>query len=83
MAFLEKMEKMMFNLPHQNQIDRIREERKEVWHDYQEQLKLNPEHKTPPSIAPWWVPVMAPKSMAEAKYVNVSQSFLASLTLHS
>ncbi|KAF8967927.1 hypothetical protein BDZ97DRAFT_1916500 [Flammula alnicola] len=64
-AFLQKTEKMMFDLQNQQQLDMVRESRKEVWHDYQEQLKQNAGEqgeRVPPIGAQWWGPIVPPKS---------------------
>lgn len=79
-AFLQKMEKMMLDLPNQQQLDHIRDGRKELWHDYQQQIRQNPHHPAP---APWWAPIVAPKSISDAKYVTIqffiSLGYLTSL----
>ncbi|KAF9485957.1 hypothetical protein BDN70DRAFT_822719 [Pholiota conissans] len=64
--FFQKTEKMMLDLPSQQQLDAVRENRKEVWHDYQEKLKQNPgQHVQPPSTSQWWAPIVPPKSLPD------------------
>jgi len=66
-AALEKTEKMMLDFQQQQQLEQARQSRKEIWHDYQEQLKQSvgdhpgakPKH--PPA---WWGPLVPPKSIS-------------------
>ncbi|KAF8176515.1 hypothetical protein BJ912DRAFT_884522 [Pholiota molesta] len=67
-SFLQKTEKMMLDLQSQQQVDAVRESRKELWHDYQEKLKQNPgqQTKSPPLATQWWAPIVPPKSISDA-----------------
>lgn len=54
-AVVEKTENMMLDFQHQQQVDTIRQKRKEVWQTYQDQLKQNVGTQPGDGKAPpWW-----------------------------
>ncbi|KAF8897094.1 hypothetical protein CPB84DRAFT_1781550 [Gymnopilus junonius] len=73
-AVVQKTEKMMLDLQHQQQLEQIRQSRKEIWQDYQEQLKQNvgdkPVGQTPPQ-APWWGPIVPPKNIQDTSSLSL------------
>jgi len=72
-AGMEKIEKMILDLPLQQKLEKIRESRKEVWHDYEERLKQNTgQQDVRNQVGPqWWGPLVAPKTIEDAKCVVV------------
>lgn len=79
-AGMEKIEKMILDLPLQQKLEKIRESRKEVWHDYEERLKQNTgQQDVRNQVGPqWWGPLVAPKTIEDAKCVAVNS--IASLS---
>lgn len=67
----------MLDLQHQQQLEQVQQSRKEIWQDYQEQLKQNVGDKatgqTPPQT-PWWGPIVPPKSIQDTRCVLSSPS---------
>lgn len=72
-AGMEKIEKMILDLPLQQKLEKIRESRKEVWHDYEERLKQNTgQQDVRNQVGPqWWGPLVAPKTIEDAKCVVI------------
>ena len=69
----QKTEQMMLDLPKQQVLDKLRENRKELWQDYQEQLNQNAnrqsEEHLPSPGAQWWGPLVPPKTLEDAGYI--------------
>lgn len=67
-AFLQKTDTMMLDLQKQKQAELKHESRKEVWHDYQEQLKRGVS-KVADQRAQSWGPIVPPRPRPDARYV--------------
>ncbi|KAF9526655.1 hypothetical protein CPB83DRAFT_857578 [Crepidotus variabilis] len=65
-ASQQKAEQMMLDIPHQQRLDKMRESRKEIWQDYQEQLKNVGENDLTKPASTWWGPLVPPKTIADA-----------------
>jgi hypothetical protein len=65
----QKTEQMMLDLPKQQLLEKLRENRKEIWQEYQEQLKqsVNRQGDEPnlPEVQ-WWGPLVLPKTLEDA-----------------
>ncbi|KAF4620666.1 hypothetical protein D9613_000818 [Agrocybe pediades] len=66
-AALEKTENMMLDFQQQQQLDQARQSRKEIWHDYQEQLKqsVGDQPGAKPKPPAWWGPLVPPRSITQ------------------
>lgn len=67
-ASQQKTEQMMLDLPRQQVLEKLREDRKELWEEYQDQLKqVDPqEDGIPPAEIQWWGPLLPPKTLEDA-----------------
>jgi hypothetical protein len=74
-AVVQKTEKMMLDLQHQQQLEQVRQSRKEIWQDYQEQLKQHVGDQSggrpPPQAAPWWGPIVPPKTVQDTSALSL------------
>jgi len=67
-----KTDQMLVDLSKQQMLDKIREDRREIWQDYQEQLRQSVDHQgdiSLPSQPPWWVSLVPPKASEDVRCV--------------
>jgi hypothetical protein len=68
----QKTEHMMLDLPQQQVLNKLRENQKELWQEYQEQLKENANQRGDEQALPevqWWGPLVTPKTLEDAGYI--------------
>jgi len=67
-----KTDEMMLDLPKQQVLEKIRESRRELWQEHQEQLKQDANQLSDGLSLPeaqWWGPLVPPKTPEDAGYV--------------
>lgn len=78
-----KTEQMVLDLFKQQMLEKIREDRREIWQDYQEQLKKSTGHKDDvlsPVQAPWWGSLAPPKTLEDVGcVVSLTKSSITNL----
>jgi len=67
-----KVDQMILDLPRQQVLAKMRENRRELWQEYQEQLKQDANQQSDGLFLPetqWWGPLVPPKTPEDAGYV--------------
>ncbi|KAH9485036.1 hypothetical protein JR316_0001940 [Psilocybe cubensis] len=71
---LQKTEEMMLDFQRQRQLEQIRQKRKDMWLEQQDQMKQNGGElvgEQRPRGPPWWTPLVPPKSVEDTSSLSL------------